>query len=155
MPFIFFVAAAVVSAVARFPFEQPLTLHRALELFLLHALVVVVGLGGLFSFSGHVFRGRDVAEQIGWPSDNPFQLEVGAASLAFALLGVLSIWFAGVFWSATVIGFSLFLFGAGLVHLRDLLHAGNRSPLNAGVILWFDFGIPIALVGLMVGYMLT
>jgi hypothetical protein len=59
MPFLVFVAIAVVTAAARLPLEHGLTVHRVLELFLLHALVVVVGLGGLFAFSGHVFRGRE------------------------------------------------------------------------------------------------
>lgn len=47
MPFVVFVAIAVVTAAARLPLEHGLTTHRVLELFLLHAhaLVVIVGLG--------------------------------------------------------------------------------------------------------------
>lgn len=155
MPFLVFVVIAVVTAAARLPFEHGLTIHRVLELFLLHALVVIVGLGGLFAFSGHVVRGRKVAEGIGWPAENPFQLEVGVSSLAFAVPGLLSIWFRGGFWGATVIGFSVFLLGAGVVHLWDLSRRGNRLPLNTGAVLWFDLGVPVAMVGLLIGYALT
>lgn len=96
-----------------------------------------------------------MAEGTGWPAENPFQLEVGVNSLAFAILGLGSIWFRGSFWAATVIGFSVFLLGAGVVHVLDLGHRGNRLPLNTGAVLWFDFGAPVAMVGLLVGHALT
>jgi hypothetical protein len=33
--------------------------------------------GGIGGFFGHVFISDSVAESIGWPTGNPFQLEVG------------------------------------------------------------------------------
>lgn len=54
-----------------------------------------------------------------------------------------------------MIGFSVFLLGAGVVHLWDLSRRGNRLPLNTGAVLWFDLGVPVAMVGLLIGYALT
>jgi hypothetical protein len=40
---------------------------------------------------GHYFLSDPVAESIGWPTGNPFQLEVGFANLAVGIL-VLSLY---------------------------------------------------------------
>jgi hypothetical protein len=131
------------------------TLHSSTDVILQFTLVGVVGLGGLFAASGHLFNGREVAAGIGWAPDNPFQAEVGFANLAFGILGVLCAWQGPAFWAAVAIGEAVFLFGAGTTHVRDLRRRGNRSPLNAGPMLWFDFVLPTALLGLLVAHRLS
>lgn len=59
--------------------------------------------------------------------ESPFQKEMAVANLAFAALGILSIWVRGGFWTATIVGFCILLSGCGLVHLRDLAGRGNRG----------------------------
>ena len=125
------------------------------ETLLVNFLVINVGISGLYAFIGHAFSSKKVAEYIGWPSGNPFQLEVAVTNLTLGILGILCIWFRDNFWIATVIGFSIFAFGAAFVHIRDIVKNNNRSPGNAGPPLYADILKPVVLVGLLIVYLLT
>ena len=56
---------------------------------------------------------------------------------------------------ATVIAASIFLLGAGYIHITNILQTGNLAPGNAGFSLIVDMLIPIVLICLLVGYKLT
>jgi len=120
--------------------------------FLLSFLVVVVGFQGIWGFLGHYFRSDEIAAFIGWPAGNPFQKEVAFANLSYGVVGVLCFWFRGGFWVATVIGISVFLLGAAVGHVTNVRETGNRSPGNAGAILWTDVLTPVVLLALLVMY---
>jgi hypothetical protein len=60
-------------------------------------------------------------------------------------------WFQGDFLVAAVIAPAIFMFGAGCVHVNDVVRRGNFAPWNSGVIL-YDFLVPLVLVGLLVAY---
>jgi hypothetical protein len=66
------------------------TRERRLEIFLLYLFGVGVAGSGIGGFFGHVFISDPVAESIGWPTGNPFQLEVGVANLAVGILGIVA-----------------------------------------------------------------
>lgn len=133
-----------------------LTKQIVVEVVLLYALVIYVGGSGLFAFAGHAFKGEQVAQLIGWPTGNPFQLEVAVANLAFGVLGILCIWFRGDFWLATVIGYAVFLVGAMAVHVRESLLQGNAQAYNIGLpILFADVIVPAVLLGLVLAYRVT
>jgi hypothetical protein len=51
--------------------------ERKIETFLLYLFGIGVAGGGIGGFFGHFFISDSVAESIGWPTGNPFQLEVG------------------------------------------------------------------------------
>jgi hypothetical protein len=104
--------------------------ERRLELFLLYLFGVGVGANGLGGFSGHFFASDQVAEAIGWPSGNPFQLEVGFANLAMGVLGVIAIHRRDGLREATVIAVTVFSLGATIVHVMDILATGNLAPGN-------------------------
>jgi len=106
------------------------TRERRLEVFLLYLLGIGVGANGIGGFSGHLFASDQVAEAIGWPPGNPFQLEVGFANLALGILGVISIQRRDGFREATVIAGTVFSVGATIVHLIDILETGNLAPGN-------------------------
>ncbi|WP_227355527.1 DUF6790 family protein [Haladaptatus salinisoli] len=120
------------------------------ETFLRWFLVVTVGVQGIWAFLGHYFRSDDIAAYIGWPVGNPFQEEVAFANLAFGTLGVLCFWLRDGFWTATVVGISVFMLGAAAVHLREIRTTDNRAPGNAGAILLTDVVIPVVLLALLV-----
>lgn len=122
---------------------------RVGRVYLSYLLPLSVGLGGLFAFAGHTLRADRVAQSIGWPAGNPFQFEVAAANLAFGVLGLLSLRFRDGFWTATVLGYGIFLEGAACVHLREIVAAGNWSVNNAGPILIADVLFPLFLVALL------
>jgi hypothetical protein len=71
-----------------------------------------------------------VAESIGWPTGNPFQLEVGFANLAVGILGIVAMGRRDGFREATVIAVAVFGVGATIVHARDIIETGNLAPGN-------------------------
>ncbi len=67
------------------------------------------------------------------------------------MLGLLAFRFRGNFWLATAIGYAVFLIGAGVVHIHQIVAADNRAPLNAGAaILAGDLLSPVVLLVLVV-----
>lgn len=108
-----------------------------------------IGVGGLVGFMGHTMRAGPVASSIRWPSGNPFQYEVAVANLAFGILGILCLWFRDGFWSATAIGWSVFLLGAAGVHLHQIHIGEPYEPENAGGLLYFDIPTPVLVLALL------
>jgi 4-amino-4-deoxy-L-arabinose transferase-like glycosyltransferase len=103
--------------------------ERRLELFLLYLFGVGVAGSGIGGFFGHVFISDPVAESIGWPTGNPFQLEVGVANLAVGILGIVAMGRRDGFREATVIA-TVFGVGATVVHGLEVIESGNLAPGN-------------------------
>jgi hypothetical protein len=106
------------------------TKERRLEVFLLYLMGISAGANGINGFAGHFFASDLVAEAIGWPAGNPFQLEVGFANLAIGILGVIAIHRRDGLREATVIAATVFSVGATIVHVMDILATGNLAPGN-------------------------
>jgi 4-amino-4-deoxy-L-arabinose transferase-like glycosyltransferase len=104
--------------------------ERKLEIFLLYLFGVGVAGSGIGGFFGHFFISDLVAESIGWPAGNPFQLEVGFANLAVGILGIVAMGRRDGFREATVIAVTVFGVGATIVHARDIIETGNLAPGN-------------------------
>jgi len=104
--------------------------ERRLEIFLLYLFGVGVAGSGIGGFFGHVFISDPVAESIGWPTGNPFQLEVGVANLAVGILGIVAMGRRDGFREATVIAATVFGVGATLVHAMDVIESSNLAPGN-------------------------
>src|SRR5215212_8396061 len=104
--------------------------ERRLEIFLLYLFGVGVAGSGIGGFFGHFFISDSVAESIGWPTGNPFQLEVGFANLAVGILGIVAMGRRDGFREATVIAVTVFGVGATAVHVMDLIESGNLAPGN-------------------------
>ena len=105
-------------------------LERRLEIFLLYLFGVGVAGSGIGGFFGHFFISDSVAESIGWPTGNPFQLEVGFANLAVGILGIVAMGRRDGFREATVIAVTVFGVGATVVHVMDVIESGNLAPGN-------------------------
>ena len=111
--------------------RAPRTMDRVVCLLLLYALVLDVGvIGFVFGFIPHVFFANEAAKMIGWPPGSPFQFEVGVHDGAWGVLGFLCIWIGGLFWLATGLGWSLFIFGATYGHIHQMVEKGNYAPYN-------------------------
>jgi 4-amino-4-deoxy-L-arabinose transferase-like glycosyltransferase len=104
--------------------------ERKLEIFLLYLFGLGVAASGIGGFFGHVFISDLVAESIGWPSGNPFQLEVGFANLAVGILGIMAMGRRDGFREATVVAVTVFGVGATIVHVLDIIETGNLAPGN-------------------------
>ena len=105
--------------------------ERKLEIFLLYLFGVGVAGAGIGGFFGHFFISDPVAESIGWPTGNPFQLEVGFANLAVGILGIVAMGRRDGFREATVIAVTVFSVGATVVHVMDIVETGNLAPGNS------------------------
>jgi ABC-type uncharacterized transport system permease subunit len=80
-----FAAAGAAIARMRAP-RSPAAIYDAL---LRWFLFFSIGASMLYNFVAHVFFHEMAARLIGWP-DSPFQIEVGLASLGFAVCGFLA-----------------------------------------------------------------
>ncbi len=120
--------------------------HQALR----NALVYAAGVGGLIAAYGHTILRDQVAESIGWPKGNPFQIEVGFADLAIGVVGVMCAWYSGHFWLAVIVVISIFLLGDAAAHVVQMVRAHNFAPGNAGFAFWWDLLLPALLIVLYV-----
>lgn len=127
-------------------------LKGILESLLLYMFLINVALVGFWAFFGHVFFADETAKFMGFGPGNPFQYEVGIAYLAFAVLGVCCIWERGDFWLATALGYSIFLLGMGIGHVREMVINHNNAPGSTGALLWFYLIFPVLLLTVLTLY---
>ncbi|VFA81370.1 Uncharacterised protein [Gordonia paraffinivorans] len=111
-----------------------------------NSVLWMIGVQGWMTGCGHMFFGEPVAESIGWPEKTPWQWEVGLASLATGLLGVMASGFGDEFTLATIIAFSVFYLGAAVGRLREMVTERNFAQGNAGPIFFFDVIVPVYLI---------
>jgi len=135
-------------AIARSP--KPIGPAIVVDKLLAWHVFFVVGVSFLVNFVFHGFFGEMAAAFIGW-ADSPFQFEVATASLGFSLVGFLAAFRSFDLRLAAILGPSVFLLGAALGHIHEMIAAHNFAPGNAGVIFYMDIFVPIfgfALLGL-------
>lgn len=133
-----FAVAAI--AIARLP--RPLASAAVWEALLRWFIFFSIAISNFYNFVLHVFFHEMTARIIGW-ADSPFQIEVGLASLGFAVVGLIA--FRGD-WQvrlASIAGPACFLVGAGIGHIYQIVTVHNMAPGNAGVILYTDFIVPV------------
>lgn len=147
-----FVLALAIAAAHLYRDKEPRTRERVVETFLLWLLVMCVGVASVLTFVGDAFFADRMAASLGWPAGNPFQRLVAVANLSVGVLGILCYWIRGNFWLATVIGFSVWWIGAGVVHIRDIVVSANYAPNNAGATPFMDILVPIVLIGSLIYY---
>ncbi len=150
---VIFIVITIIGAGIQISRERPSADYaRAAEILLDWAFLIIIGIGGIWAFIGHTLFANLVAESIGWPAGNPFQQEVALANLAIGVLGILALKIPGTFRIAPLIAYAIFMMGAGIGHIWQIISAHNFSVNNAGPILWIDLCMPVVLIGL---YLLT
>jgi hypothetical protein len=137
----FLILGLIASGIALLRAPKPLTAPAVVEALFSWFLFFSIGVSFFYNFVMHTFFGEMSAKFIGW-ANSPFQLEVGFASLGFAVVGLLA--FRGSFdlRLAAVVGPALFLLGAAGGHIYQMLATGNFAPGNAGIIFYTDILIP-------------
>ena len=110
--------------------------------------VMTAGVEGVLGFVRHFFFYKADAKRLGWETDRPdWMWEVGFANLGFgamALLAVIAGW--GVHAQALVLlGYSLYLFQAAMLHLYRYFTDETRSPAR----LWRAVMLTLVIVGMM------
>jgi hypothetical protein len=110
------------------------------------AMILMVGLVGVFSYLRHTIFYRSDQARIGWTQDRPqFQMEVGWANLAIGILALLSgiLQWGMLAYGISFLTYGIYLFGALLTHVRDVLidpSAGKKkrgSIINTGFFVFF------------------
>lgn len=137
----FLVIGLIASGVALLRAPKPLTAPAVVEALFSYFLLFSIGVSFFYNFVMHTFFGEVSAKFIGW-ANSPFQLEVGFASLGFAVVGLLAFRRSFDFRLAAVVGPALFLLGAAGGHVYQMISAGNFAPGNAGIIFYTDILIP-------------
>jgi len=138
----FFVLGLLASAIGIWRTRPLRSSALIVEALFSYFLLFSIGFSYLYNFVFHVFFGKLAASFIGW-EDSPFQLEVGFASLGFAVVGLLA--FRGSFdlRLAAIVGPACFLWGAAGGHVYQMITAHNFAPGNAGIIFYSDILVPI------------
>jgi uncharacterized membrane protein len=113
--------------------------------YLLYLLFIYVGLMGLLTAYGHVFRPIQTSASIGW-STSPYEYEVGMADLTTGVLGILCLWLRGNFWLATAIANAVWLLGDSIGHIRQITLNNNHAANNSGVFLVAEIITPIVVL---------
>lgn len=140
----------MVFTVFRLTYKKEWYYPKIEETFLSYILFFNMGLMGLLAAYAHVFMGPEIAKSIGWAPGSPFQYEVGMANLAFGVLGILSYWIRGRFWDASIIGWSVLLFGCFIGHVISYFVDNNKAPYNIGPYIWFyDLILPSLVLALL------
>ena len=121
------------------------------ETLVAHYCLFTVGVYYLYNFIMHVFFGEMTAKFIGW-ADSPFQLEVGFASLGFAVVGLLAFRKDFGLRLAAIAGPACFLWGAAAGHAYQMIAHDNFAPGNAGSVFWTDIIIPIVGFAFLYGW---
>ncbi len=136
------ILSILATAISLFCKRQSLNKALVIDTVLAYFILFTIGIGYLYNFIMHVFFAEFTAEFIGW-APSPFQLEVGFASLGFAITGILAFGCSFGFRAATIIGPAFFLWGAAGGHIYQMVIAGNFSPGNAGSVFISDLILPI------------
>ena len=133
-----FIAALI--SIYRYPAvkSKALTADVLLKYFCLFA----IGITYIYNAIFHIYFHALAARFIGW-ADSPFQTEVGTASLGFGVIGFLATRKNFGLRVAAVLGPSIFLLGAAIGHVYQMVINKNFSPGNAGIIFYSDWLIPL------------
>ena len=111
--------------------------------------IYTIGLAGWFSIMsglfGHIIYADEVASGIGWPVESGFQMELGFAAIGIGLIGWISFWNRS-FWLPFIIAKTTFMWGAGLTHILHMVRHDNSSPSNTGIVVYWDFLLPLILI---------
>jgi hypothetical protein len=138
----FFILGLIAAAIAIARKPDGFTRTNVAEELLAYFILFSIGFSFLYNFVFHVFFGALAASFIGW-ADSPFQAEVGYASLGFAAVGFLAFKGNCMVRVAAILGPAMFLWGAAVGHMQNMLATGNMAPGNAGVIFYSDILLPI------------
>ncbi len=138
----------IIAAGIHLAFAKKTSGSTKIEIVLMHAIGISAFMS-IVSFVGHAFFADTLANSIGWPAGNPFQLEVAGANLGIGLIGYLGYWRRD-FWLPYIIVRTSFMWTAGTIHVIEIIKGKNFSPGNAGPILYWDFLWPILLITLYI-----
>ncbi|HEX2448631.1 MAG TPA: DUF6790 family protein [Methyloceanibacter sp.] len=148
VPILLWVVALGCAGVAIWRAPRPVLKSFVVDRLLRYLFLFPLGVQGLWACLGHVFFPARSAAAIGWAT-SPFQYEVGVANLGIGLACIYAAFQGFKARIAAGLAAGVFLLGAGIGHIRDIITSGNLAPGNAGAILFTDFLTPLAVLALL------
>lgn len=145
-PYLFMLITLAGAGVQIFQKRNTITRSGLAEILLVWFFLIELGVVGIWSFIAHTVFAAQVAVSIGWLAGNPFQQEVAVTNLAIGVLGLLSVRMNQSFRLATIISFSIFMIGAGIGHVYQLVVFNDTAINNAGAVMYLDFIVPVIMV---------
>jgi hypothetical protein len=136
------VVGLIASAMAIARAQRPLSGAVVVDKLLAWYVLFNIGVMYLVNFVFHVFFGQLAAAFIGW-ADSPFQVEVGTASLGFSVAGFIAAFASYDRRLVAVVAPSVFMLGAAVGHIYQMVAAHNFAPGNAGIIFYLDIILPV------------
>jgi len=115
---------------------------------LLHQFVVTFGLIGIIGIIGNVFFAKQQSRKLGWPG-GPFQIKYGFSQFSLGVLGVMSIWFPGRFWVATLVNMYVYGLSGLWTHTLHMVENDRVDAYSVGSIV-MDIGYMTFLTALSV-----
>jgi hypothetical protein len=147
----FFVIGLMAAGIALARRPKPLSREQTFDRFLAYYCLIAIGVYFCWNFVMHVFFGKMAAKFIGW-EDSPFQFEVGTASLGFGVVGLLAFRRDFGLRLAAITGPAMFMWGAAVGHVQQMIQTHNFAPGNAGVTFWMDILLPIMGYAFLIGW---
>ena len=111
-------------------------------------LFLPAGLQFLVSGLMHTVWAKSTAKNIGWTT-NGFQYEIGFVSFGLGIAGILASTRGWDTWLVATAASAVFLVGAGVQHVLQMVRDRNFAPGNSLVLL-YDFGLPVSMIALLV-----
>lgn len=109
-----------------------------------------IGMWGILGSYAHTALADETARSIGWAPGSPFQYEVAMGNLAYGICGVIASRANMGFRWATALFVTIFMWGAAVGHIREILTAQNMAPYNSGFLLYTAILLPAAILGLLI-----
>lgn len=125
------------------------TTPQKIDAYLLNFLWIAVGVQGLFMGITQIFHGQRISDYYD-VAYSPFIKEMGYANIAFGVLGILCLFFNDLWWVATGIGYSIFVFSSAQGQIFSAVLRQNYSLANIGPTLWAKIFIPAIICVLFV-----
>ena len=146
IPYLFMLITLIGAGVQIFHKRNTITRPGLAEILLVWFFAIELGVAGIWAFIAHTVFAAQVAVSIGWLAGNPFQQEVAVTNLAIGVLGLLSVRMNRSFRLATIISFSIFMIGAGIGHVYQLVVFNDTAINNAGAVMYLDFIVPVIVI---------
>jgi hypothetical protein len=149
---VLWMAAIVLGAIHVILKRSTFDRKQVIQTFLLYQLAFGIGLVGVLGFMGHVFDPDRTAAGIGWTPSPPFQFELGAFEIGFAIAAFLCLVIRNkYYWLGVVIAPCVFYVLAAGQHIWDAAAKGNLAPYNV-VTAAPDILIPVTIMLLIYLY---
>lgn len=96
--------------------------------FLLGQFAVTFVSVGIIGVIVNIIYADKMSKKLGWPG-GPFQIKYGFSQFGLGLIGLLSIWYQGQFWVATLV--TMYVYGlSGLWSHASLLYTDSRLDVG-------------------------